>query len=56
MDFIKKLPLFSKFNTILVIVNKLTKQEIFIFTYNTITSIYPLYILQTWCFFLYYFW
>ena len=36
MDFIKKLPSFSKFNTILVIVNWLTKQAIFILAYDTI--------------------
>jgi len=37
MDFIKKLPLSSKFDTILVIVSYLTKQTIFISTYDTIT-------------------
>ena len=37
MDFIEKLLSFSKFDTILVIVNWLTKQTIFIPTYNTIT-------------------
>ena len=36
MDFIKKLLLSSKFNTILVIVNWLTKQVTFIFTHDTI--------------------
>ena len=38
MDFIKKLPSFSEFDTILVIVNQLTKQAIFISAHNTITS------------------
>ena len=38
MDFIKKLPSFSKFNTILVIVNQLTKQAIFISVHDTIMS------------------
>ena len=38
MDFIKKLPSFSRFDTILVIVNQLTKQAIFIPAHNTITS------------------
>jgi len=38
MDFIKKLSLFSRFNTILVIVNWLTKQAIFIPTHDTIMS------------------
>jgi len=38
MDFIKKLPLSSGFNTILVIVNQLTKQMIFIPAHDTITS------------------
>jgi len=38
MDFIKKLLSSSRFNTILVIVNWLTKQVIFISTYDTITS------------------
>ena len=36
MDFIKKLLLFSGFDTILVIVNQLTKQTIFIFVHDTI--------------------
>ena len=36
MDLIKKLLLSSEFDTILVIVNWLTKQVIFIPTYNTI--------------------
>jgi len=38
MDFIKKLPLFSRFNIILVIVDWLTKQAIFISTHDTIIS------------------
>ena len=37
MDFIEKLPLSSRFDTILVIVNWLTKQAIFIPAHNTIT-------------------
>lgn len=37
MDFIKKLPFSSEYNTILVIVNQLSKQAIFILTVNTIT-------------------
>ena len=39
MDFIEKLPLSSRFDTILVIVNWLTKQVIFISVYDTIMSI-----------------
>jgi len=39
MDFIKKLPSFSSFNTILVIVDHLSKQAIFVPTHNTITSV-----------------
>jgi len=39
MDFIEKLLLFSKFDTILVIVNWLTKQAIFISAHGTITII-----------------
>ena len=39
MNFIEKLPSSFRFNTILVIVNQLTKQAIFILAYNTITSI-----------------
>ena len=35
----KKLPLLSGFDTILIIINQLTKQAIFIFVYNTITFI-----------------
>ena len=38
MDFIEKLLSFSGFNIILVIVNQLTKQAIFISVYDTITS------------------
>ena len=38
MDFIKKLPPSSGFDTILVIVDRLSKQSIFILTHNTITS------------------
>ena len=38
MNFIEKLLLSSGFNTILVIVDQLTKQAIFILAYNTITS------------------
>jgi len=38
MDFIKKLPSSSGFNTILVIVDHLSKQAIFIPTHDTITS------------------
>jgi len=38
MDFIEKLPSFSVFDTILVIVDCLSKQAIFIPTHNTITS------------------
>jgi len=36
MDFIEKLPSFSGFDTILVIVDQLTKQVIFIPAYDTI--------------------
>jgi len=39
MDFIKKLPSSSRFDTILVIVNQLTKQVIFIPAHDTITSV-----------------
>jgi len=39
MDFIKKLLSFSGFDTILVIVDYLSKQAIFIPTHNTITSV-----------------
>jgi len=42
MDFIKKLLLSSVFDIILVIVDQLTKQMIFISTHNTIISIYSL--------------
>jgi len=38
MDFIEKLPFFSGFDTILVIVDCLLKQTIFIPTHDTITS------------------
>jgi len=38
MDFIEKLPSSSGFDTILVIVDRLSKQAIFIPTHNTITS------------------
>jgi len=38
MDFIKKLPFSSSFDTILVIVDRLLKQAIFIPTHDTITS------------------
>jgi len=38
MDFIEKLPLSSSFDTILVIVDHLSKQAIFISTHDTITS------------------
>jgi len=38
MDFIEKLPLSFRFDTILVIVDRLTKQAIFIPTHDTITS------------------
>ena len=39
MDFIEKLLSFSRFDTILVIVNWLTKQAIFIPAHDTITSV-----------------
>ena len=39
MDFIEKLSLSSRFDTILVIINQLTKQAIFIPAYNTIMSV-----------------
>src|SRR6516164_687235 len=38
MDFIEKLPSFSGYNTILVIVDHLSKQAIFVPTHDTITS------------------
>jgi len=37
MDFIEKLPSSSRFDTILIIVDRLTKQAIFILAHNTIT-------------------
>ena len=39
IDFIEKLPSSSRFDTILVIVDRLTKQVIFISAHNTITSV-----------------
>jgi hypothetical protein len=39
MDFIEKLPLSVRFDTELVIVDRFTKQSLFIPTYDTITSI-----------------
>ena len=39
MNFIKKLLLSSRFDTILVIVNQLTKQLIFILVHNIIISV-----------------
>jgi len=39
IDFIEKLPSFSSFDTILVIVDHLLKQAIFIPTHDTITSV-----------------
>ena len=38
MDFIKKLPPSSSYDTILVIVDRLTKQSIFVLTFDTITA------------------
>ena len=38
MDFIEKLPPSSRYNTILVIVDRLTKQSIFVLTVDTITT------------------
>jgi len=38
MDFIEKLPSSSGFDTILVIVDRLSKQAIFVLTHDTITS------------------
>jgi len=39
MDFIEKLPFFSGFDTILIIVDHLSKQAIFIPTHDTITLV-----------------
>jgi len=39
MDFIKHLPPSAGYTAILVIVERLTKQSIFILTYDTITSV-----------------
>jgi len=47
MDFIKKLPSFFRFNTILVIIDQLTKQAIFIPAHDTITSIHLSCVFQT---------
>ena len=44
-DFIKKLLSSFRFDTILIIVNQLTKQAIFIPTHDTIMSICSLYVL-----------
>ena len=51
MDFIEKLPSSSGFSTILVIVDQLTKQVIFISPHNTITSVELVYlfILHVYC-------
>ena len=38
MDFIEKLPPSSRYDTILVIVDQLTKQSIFVLTVDTITA------------------
>ena len=51
MDFIKKLPSSSRFDTILVIVNQFTKQAIFIPVHDTIMSVHSSCVLQTWYFF-----
>jgi len=53
MDFCKKLLLSFRFNTILVVVNQLTKQVIFIPAYETITSVHSSYVLQIQYSFLY---
>jgi len=47
MDFIEKLLLSSRFDTILIIVNRLTKQVIFIPAHDTIMSVHPSYVFQT---------
>jgi len=55
MDFIEKLPSSSSYTTILVIVDRLSKQSLFILTHDTITSpqlaqLFILHILlQAWC-------
>ena len=49
MNFIEKLPSSSRFDTILVIVDQLTKQAIFIPAHNTITSVCSSCVLQTRC-------
>ena len=49
IDFIKKLLSSSRFDTILVIVDWLTKQAIFIPAHNTITSICSSCVFQIWC-------
>ena len=51
MDFIEKLPSFFRFDTILVIVNWLTKQVIFILVYNTIMFIDLAYLFVLYVFF-----
>ena len=55
IDFIKKLLLSFRFDTILVIVDQLTKQTIFIPAHDTITSVCPSCVFQTQCFFPCYF-
>jgi len=56
MDFIKKLLSFSRFDIILVIVDWLTKQAIFISAHDTIMSICPSCVFQTQCSFPYHLW
>ena len=51
MDFIRKLPSFSRFDTILIIVDWLTKQVIFITAHNTITSVDLAYLFILYVFF-----